>query len=640
MIEPMMHVHLTGLKSEIFDIIRSIRDSRVFHFLIPPGGGVSIADDRLEQIQHSLQDLETRISVVLANLPAPKLENGDEPAFYNLDPYESEEKSEAILKIIEPRLMELQLAIRRLEDHNRQIRKYKDILVDIHPLVREFHKNPQVESIVVILDRRSGMSFSVFEQRISTITEGVFQLVRRNLDKNFIAILALFDKEYLTDIQTFLYSERVSEMRLPSEFQGIPVRQVSERIQETQIRNDSHINGLHDERAELSEKYYNDLETLHRKITIILKEFDIINRLSYISEFSFEVEGFVPKSFLQSFIETIQLRFDNRVTISSSEASKDAPVLRRNKGIIKSFETLTDLVGLPVYGSIDPTPLVFILFPFFWGFMVGDVGYGLIILLLAFSLPKMFPEKFKSQSIRNLLNIFIISSIWTIGFGILYGELFGNIGEELFHWHPIWLNRYTQLLEFLVVAIIVGYLVILFGLTLGVLNNLKTGHSKHAKAEFFLLALWGSIFLVIILGTINLNIFSSLIGFEILFVLGFILYLIRLDGVAGIIHVIDRFSNILSFARLMAIGLVGAEMAYVANDLYDKFIPVFGQFGPNMEPVGLIVGLLITLSLHLINLLILILSPSIHALRLNVYEFFTQFTQVGEAIKYEPYGYN
>ena len=634
-----MHVHLTGLKSEIFDIIRAIGELKVFHFLTPPGGGVSIADDKLEQIQHSLIDLETRIAVVLSNLPLPTVERTDNPSSYNLDPFESAEKADEILKNLEPKLMELQLAIRRYEDRNQQIRKYKDILVDIHPLVREFHKNPQVESIVVILDRRSGMTYSAFEERISTITDGVYQLVRRNLDKNFIAILALFDKEYLTDIQTFLYSERVSEMRLPSEFQGIPVRQVSERIQETQIRNDSKIKDLRSERAELSDRYYNEVKTLHNKMNINLKEFEIINRLSYISEFSFEVEGFVPESLHTAFINRMEERFDKRITIRSVRAEKDAPVLRKNKGIIRSFETLTDLVGLPTYGSIDPTPLVFIIFPFFWGFMVGDVGYGLIILALALFLPKWFPEKFQNQSIKNLMNIFVVSSIWTIGFGILYGEFLGNIGEDVFHWHPIWLNRYDQLLEFLIIAIFVGYIVILFGLALGVVNNLKTGHNKHAKAEFVLLAFWGSFFLLIILSSVIPDLFSALFGFEILLAIIFIIYLIRLDGVAGIIHIIDRFSNILSFARLQAIGLVGAEMAFVANDLYDKFIPVFGQFGSGMEPVGLLVGVLISLSLHLINLLILILSPSIHALRLNVYEFFSQFTQVGEALKYEPYGY-
>ena len=81
----------------------------------------------------------------------------------------------------------------------------------------------------------------------------------------------------------------------------------------------------------------------------------------------------------------------------------------------------------------------------------------------------------------------------------------------------------------------------------------------------------------------------------------------------------------------MAIGLVGAEMAYVANQLSTRFIPVFG------EGLGLVVGLSFTLGLHLINIMILMLSPTIHSLRLNVYEFFSQFSQTGDVIKYAPY---
>jgi len=337
------------------------------------------------------------------------------------------------------------------------------------------------------------------------------------------------------------------------------------------------------------------------------------------------------------FANELSTKHGDKVNIQFSKLSKKqtAPVLRKNPPIIRSFEVLTNLIGLPKYGSIDPTPLLAIFFTFYWGFMVGDIGYGLIIFGMMTVLPLLKPSKFDSPSIKDLMVIFKVAAISSIVFGILYGEFLGDIGEHYFHLHPIWMNRYdtVQMLNLLVISIIIGYLVVLFGLVLGVVNNLKLGHKSHARSDAALFALWGSILVGLSIGMIVPEIFSTVLMATLVFVFIMMGVLVWLEKVAGIIHVIERFSNILSFARLMAIGLVGAQMAAVANEISAEgvFIPVLG------EGLGVIVGLIFTLSLHLINLMILILSPTIHSLRLNVYEFFSQFSQTGDVIKYAPY---
>ena len=111
----------------------------------------------------------------------------------------------------------------------------------------------------------------------------------------------------------------------------------------------------------------------------------------------------------------------------------------------------------------------------------------------------------------------------------------------------------------------------------------------------------------------------------------FVLMSLKIEGISGLIHVIERIANILSFARLMAIGLVGAYMAQAANMLPKSFEPAFGPVG------AMIIGGFIMIFIHIINLLILLLSPSVHALRLNVYEFFAQFHQTEGAMDYNPY---
>ena len=96
-----------------------------------------------------------------------------------------------------------------------------------------------------------------------------------------------------------------------------------------------------------------------------------------------------------------------------------------------------------------------------------------------------------------------------------------------------------------------------------------------------------------------------------------------LEGVRGILALEAKLTNILSFARLMAIGLVGIWMAYIANFIGTTLFP----------PIGIFVGLF----LHIINLTLLFLSPSVHAMRLNLYETFSQFYVYG-GTKYQPFG--
>ena len=338
------------------------------------------------------------------------------------------------------------------------------------------------------------------------------------------------------------------------------------------------------------------------------------------TENTFEIEGFIPKSRLKNFENEMKEIFGNRILITKTKAKKDAPVLRKNPRIVRPFETITNLIQLPAYGSIDPTPLVFVLFTFFWGFMVGDMGYAATIFLIAAILRRRF-KKNQQQGLQNITEILMISCVSAMAFGVIYFEIFGDLGETLFHIDPI-LDRYHDVQELLILSILIGYAIILGGLVLGVYNNFNLKHMTHVYSNLLLLLIWGSIPILLVVLTISPELFETAFMIDLLIIFISIAILIKLEGIAGLIHVIERFSNILSFARLMAIGLVGAWMGKIANSLTTQLFPF---------------GLLLGLGLHLINIVILVLSPSIHSMRLNVFEFFTQFVLEG-GNSYNPYG--
>ena len=119
LIEEMMLVKITGLKQEMFEMIRSIREIGVLHLSSPSDNISQLRDDELLEIYQQLQDVETRISVILTNLPPSKEEKEGELQDYKLlNPEALIEKGEALLKEIEPSLMKVQRSIRKLEDRN------------------------------------------------------------------------------------------------------------------------------------------------------------------------------------------------------------------------------------------------------------------------------------------------------------------------------------------------------------------------------------------------------------------------------------------------------------------------------------------------------------------------------------------
>ena len=105
---------------------------------------------------------------------------------------------------------------------------------------------------------------------------------------------------------------------------------------------------------------------------------------------------------------------------------ENAPVFYDNPWWVKPFEFIMQLVAPPRYREIDPSPILAIFFPLFFGIMVGDIGYGLLI--LAFAL--VIRHRYQAIAFaKNLADILIISSIPTIMFGFLFGEFFGDLGE-------------------------------------------------------------------------------------------------------------------------------------------------------------------------------------------------------------------
>lgn len=624
----MYRTKLIGIKEDTFKIINVLRKTQVFHVIESSRQGKeeTYEDLRLQEVKNQLINLETRGSAILSHVePESKTPSTEERQIRSNKVIIKD--LEDLLSVIEPNIKRIEKEKEDLKSKIEYLSRYQPVLRQCQPLIQEIKKKPDLESNIIMFNRKSDLGLFDFEKEIKEKTKGLYEIISRRIDENYFAVLLLYNRDYQNEIQGYLASEKLSSFELSPELRNVNLIDTSAHIESSLEKLQTTLESLENEKNKIIETpEFEKLVKIYNEASDRISDFQLAEKMGG-TENTFEIEGFLPKSKAKKFESELESNFGNRILITKTKAKKDAPVLRKNPRFVRPFETITNLIQLPKYGSIDPTPLVFIFFTFYWGFMVGDVGYAIVIFLIAAILRMRFKKK-QQQALQNITEIFMMSCVVAMFFGLIYFEIFGDLGEILAHdlhldIHPI-LDRYNDVQELLILSIMIGYVIIIGGMFLGVYNNFKLRHMSHVYSNLLLILIWGSIPVVLIIATISPDLFTTAILADLIIILISIGILIKLDGIAGLIHVIERFSNILSFARLMAIGLVGAWMGKIGNNLTTQ---------ENIFPLGLFMGL----GLHLINIVILSLSPTIHSMRLNVFEFFTQFVLEG-GNTYKPYG--
>jgi len=371
----------------------------------------------------------------------------------------------------------------------------------------------------------------------------------------------------------------------------------------------------------------------------------------------FVLDGWVPSksvSVLQQELQKLDVYYE-----LDNETESSPPIKLDNPGPMKPFEMFTKLYSTPRHWEFEPTAIIFITYPLFFGLMVGDAGYGLAYVLFAQYLIGKFSH---SEAIVSLGKILRTAGIYTFLFGtFIYAEAFGKSFFELGEligfnsylfaktygpsfsvpliehydgapWHlPI--HKFSpygaQLM--LLSSVIIGFIHVSLGLILGFINELKHHDLKHAlyAKMSFLLILWGGVMALV-----------SVVGLlpEMVQTLGLVVMLTGLalaiigEGIVGLLEFPTVFSNVISYARIGAIGLSDYGLAFTVNYISLKMLVPMG-------PIGIIAAILIMLIGHLTVFTLGIIGTGINSLRLQYVEFFTKFVQGGGTL-YDPFGYD
>ncbi len=625
MIKAMSKVQLIGSKGMLDEVIRTLHNLGIVHIESIPAR-IVFEDSYMRRmpvekekalLKERLERIAGRLKGIYLLLPPSGIERGDGFVIADIT-------SDAFMHEVdglEKEVRGLHAEKAELTEEISSIARYEKILKGIAPLVAKLKGLNNFETIGITIERGKEDIIPLLENEISRITEARYQFFIKDIDKDIIGIVIAYPRQYDTRVRALISTEAISEIKLPQRYIDMTLFDALKNMIKRREEIPLLVRDIDNKLKELSEKWHGKLKGLMELLRDTLDEFKVLAYCGH-TRFAFVIAGWIPKDEYNTLSNAVTEKFGDKVMVRELGVREDEvdliPVYIKNPKFLRPFEIFINILPPPKYGSIDPTPYLALFFPTFFGLMLGDIGYGSILFIASIYMKRRFKER---DFIANLASVFTISSVFAIVFGVLFGEFFGDLGERLGILHPIIFDRIKTLKVFLMLAIGIGLGHVILGFLLAITNYIHRGKARQAAAKASTLILM--LAFIIILAVLAEYLPKELMTPGAVIMTAALIILILLEGIIGPLEVIKALGNILSYARIMAIGTASVVLAIVANKL--------GGLAGNV-----ILGILIAAIIHTINIFLGILGPTIHSLRLHYVEFFSKFYETGGR-RYEPF---
>lgn len=653
MLVPMAKVEIIGPKGLFFDVLSMIHDQGRLHIedLSNKISRGEVPLDRMEVVDRQERERDTmdemliRVRSILKALDRSATEPTDDDVrvaydrLCSLDAAALRAEVEEVIGEVEDRTATLAATHTDLESEMELLGRYEPILQKIQPLARKIVTTGAYDSVALLFERRYKVALDTLKEELDRITHKQYEVVSTDVDEDTTAAIVVFSRQYSEPVHKFLAMENINQIRLPNEFEGMPFDVAYEELKNRRKTLPGDLTEIRSELDELSKRWKTKLIAIRNVLIDRCAEIDAIPKFGR-TEYAFVVTGWMPVSDVPSLRKVISERWGDDVIIEQVEIREseyaDTPVALSNPKAIAPFQTLLSVYGVPRYGTLDPSWLLFIFFPLFMGMIVGDIGYGAVMLGITIWLRMKFR---KNDAIQIATAILGPAATMVLAFGFVYGEFFGNVFHEQIATVlgnltngllPFVRTQGQMIMIFMYVALGTGVVHVLLGLIMGVINAVRTKNRKHLFEKGGILTFLVALALVVFIGVSASRFGSWGIGAQAVFALvalGGFYYAIRGGGVMGVVETVEAFSHIASYIRIMAVGLMGAIFAEAVNEIVAEMAK-----NPAMTVLAILVGIV----LHSLNFVIAAFSPAIHALRLNFLEFFGKFYETGNQ-QYSPF---
>jgi V/A-type H+-transporting ATPase subunit I len=384
--------------------------------------------------------------------------------------------------------------------------------------------------------------------------------------------------------------------------------------------------------AEFATKHGKQITRVRTQLEEHAKKAELPNKFGR-STFVEIIEGWVPEKVFAKMQADMSDATGEKVMVERIGVREQPPTMLSNPPLIRRFEFLVRFFSLPQSGEVDPTLFIGVAFPIFFGMILGDIGYGALAVIMAIYLRL----KAKAEFLKDIGGMLFLSAVSTIFFGIIYGEFFG--AESIFGTPlPRLLERNAEGVNTLmVISLAAGVIHLTVGYLIGVYVNWNHDR-KHAYAKLSWLALMWSLVLVVLTQVGVINPALTLVFGAIALIAVVSLY--RLEGVPAVVEIPSLLSNVMSYLRLMALGMSGVILAQIINQIPvgTAFSTLSASVSAGFELVAFLTALATFIAFAALfivaqgmALVLGLFESGIQSLRLQYVEFFSKFYHGGGA---------
>ena len=373
---------------------------------------------------------------------------------------------------------------------------------------------------------------------------------------------------------------------------------------------------------------------------------------------AFFIEGWVPAESAEAVAKLLTEKYGAVVDYEEKKEGETEPTLLRNNKFSRNYEPVLASYGLPQHGKVDPTTIMSFFYMFFFGMMLSDAGYGLLMVIGCGIALLKFPRM--AQGMKKMITMFFWCGVSTVFWGIMFGGFFGDVidvvaktffgytGDKIVK--PLWFDPLTSPMRLLIWCMLFGIIHLFFGLGIKGYQYLKDGDIVGFVSDIIA---WYAFLIGLILMLLPTDLFANIAQMQFNFppfvaplakglAIGGMVVILLMSGRANknwglrialgaydIYGVTGWLSDALSYSRLLALGLATGVIASVINTMA-------AMVGEGKGIIGLIIFFIIFIIGSVLNFAINLLGAYVHTNRLQYVEFFGKFYD-GGGEPFEPF---
>lgn len=584
-------------------------------------------NDRDQAAREAIDAVRTRAEAILALLPPLEI-----PPVAT-EPYagQSPDALRARLDGVEAQAKDLTRRLLEAEEEQEILQAYGRAIETLAPLLAPLEGSRALEATGFLLEAKPG-ALDALRAELTGATRGRVELVSRPLDARRLAVVAVYARPDADVVRPVLTRAGATELRLPASVRGMPLAQAVTHLTERWRAVPGEIEALRGELMELSRRHRPEVAAIAVVARDAVHRYELMAQTPQ-SRYAFILYGWAPTGRVGVVREGLRQRFGGDVMIFDEPApvhhAEDVPVLLENPRWLKPFELFLAIFDPPKYGTFDPTIFFAIAMPLWVGLIIGDVGYGLILLAITLWLHNKaktgkawrvvlagmdFGFTLTPVVMRRVVALLGWMTGFTLLFGLVFGEFFGDLPQRLVPgFHPLF-DRLEGINTYLYLSVGFGLAQVYLGLVLEMMKAVRHGERTEFLEAAAMLTGGTTVFLWLAtqVHVLPASFFSPvMLGSAVLFLLS-LLVSASLSSLMWIMESISTFGAIISYARIFAVGVASLALAVVANTIGGR-VPV------------LILGILVGAVAHVMFFGLTIIGHILQPARLNWVEFFSKF---------------